>query len=205
MDEDTFWGLIESARTEVGDSVERADDIAETLVSRLAGLSVEELVGFDTHVFRLLVESYRWDLWGAAYLINGGCSDDGFDYFRGWLIAQGREAWDAALDDPDSLADVLRVEAPGGEPHGRGADGLECEEMLGVAAEAYERLTGGEEGFEDALDLATEGIALPAEPAGEEWDFDDADELADRFPRLARMFLDTGSGDEDDPGEDDEG
>jgi hypothetical protein len=29
-------------------------------------------------------------MWVAAYLMNGGCSDDGFDYFRGWLIAQGR-------------------------------------------------------------------------------------------------------------------
>ena len=36
-------------------------------------------------------DSYRWDLWGAAYLANGGCSDDGFDYFRGWLIGQGRK------------------------------------------------------------------------------------------------------------------
>jgi hypothetical protein len=31
------------------------------------------------------------DQWGAAYLANGGCSDDGFDYFRGWLIGQGRK------------------------------------------------------------------------------------------------------------------
>ncbi|MFL6076856.1 MAG: DUF4240 domain-containing protein [Mycobacteriales bacterium] len=37
-----------------------------------------------------MAESYQGDLWGAAYLINGGASDDGFDYFRGWLIARTR-------------------------------------------------------------------------------------------------------------------
>jgi len=26
---------------------------------------------------------------GAAYIINGGCSDDGFEYFRRWLVLQG--------------------------------------------------------------------------------------------------------------------
>jgi hypothetical protein len=55
-----------------------------------------------------MAESYRWDLWGAAYLINGGCSDDGFDYFRGWLLSQGRAIWQATLADPDSLADHPR-------------------------------------------------------------------------------------------------
>ena len=36
-------------------------------------------------------------LWDAAYLINGGCSDDGFDYFRGWLVDQGRETFERCL------------------------------------------------------------------------------------------------------------
>ena len=28
-----------------------------------------------------------------------GCSDDTFDYFRGWLIAQGKETFEKVLDD----------------------------------------------------------------------------------------------------------
>ncbi len=31
------------------------------------------------------------DLWGAAWVLLGGASDDAFDYFRCWLIGQGRE------------------------------------------------------------------------------------------------------------------
>ena len=41
----------------------------------------------------LVARSYDWNLWGAAYLMKGGCSDDAFDYFRGWLVAQGRRVW----------------------------------------------------------------------------------------------------------------
>ncbi|MFE5591185.1 DUF4240 domain-containing protein [Streptomyces sp. NPDC056549] len=33
----------------------------------------------------------------AAYMVNGGCCDDGFDYFRGWLIAQGRNVFERAV------------------------------------------------------------------------------------------------------------
>jgi Protein of unknown function (DUF4240) len=43
--------------------------------------------------------------------MNGSASDDGFDYFRGWLISQGRKIFEAALENPDSLADVIDEEA----------------------------------------------------------------------------------------------
>lgn len=68
--------------------------------------SVNDVLDYDRIHYELMAESYRWELWGAAYLINGGCSDDGFDYFRGWLLGQGRATWQAALADPDSLASV---------------------------------------------------------------------------------------------------
>ncbi|MFF5497583.1 DUF4240 domain-containing protein [Streptomyces aquilus] len=43
--------------------------------------------------------------------MNGGCSDDGFDYFRGWPIAQGREDFERATADPDALAELPAVRA----------------------------------------------------------------------------------------------
>jgi hypothetical protein len=36
-------------------------------------------------------------------LINGGMSDDGFTDFRYWLISRGRDVYERALADPDSL------------------------------------------------------------------------------------------------------
>ena len=59
----------------------------------------------------MLAASYREDLWGAAYLINGGASDDGFEYFRGWLMTQGRAVFARAVADPDSLAELPAVPA----------------------------------------------------------------------------------------------
>ena len=46
---------------------------------------------------------YTWDLWGVAYILKGGCSDDGFEYFRAWLIARGRDFVAQALADPEGL------------------------------------------------------------------------------------------------------
>ena len=50
----------------------------------------DELIEFHRLFNRAMDDAYIWDLWGAAYLINGGCSDDGFAYFRSWLISRGR-------------------------------------------------------------------------------------------------------------------
>ena len=85
----------------------------DALKEELLKLSPKEIVSFDTHFTQAMDEAFHWDLWGAAYLMGDGCSDDWFDYFCRWLISLGRPAFDAALKDPDSLADVAR--APGVE------------------------------------------------------------------------------------------
>jgi len=79
-----------------------------------------------------------------------GCSDDSFDYFRGWLIAQGKDVYLAALHDPDSLADVetvkrfaQEVKESGGMMPLKGYYEEPCfEEILAVANYAYQRKTG---------------------------------------------------------------
>ena len=35
--------------------------------------------------------------------MNGGCSDDGFQYFRNWIISRGKEVYYAAKENPDNL------------------------------------------------------------------------------------------------------
>ena len=76
-----FWTIIKDAG-DGSDAWSQAEQIQETLQNK----SPEEVVQFGTHLDTLMAQSYSWNLWGAAYLINGGCSDDGFDYFRAWLI-----------------------------------------------------------------------------------------------------------------------
>src|SRR6266576_2839596 len=108
MNEDIFWQLIaESKQGGGGDS----DAQIAALQERLQSLPESEIVEFDGLLHGQLDRSYHRDLWAAAYLINGGCSDDGFDYFRAWLIAQGRDVFERALQDPESLAEVAEPEA----------------------------------------------------------------------------------------------
>jgi hypothetical protein len=103
MDRDGFWELIELASS------------PEDLHRRLAELPEAEFADFEVHHEQVFVDSYDWSLWGAAYIIDGGCSDDGFDYFRAYLISLGRAVFDDALANPDSLAAVSLEDAEGWE------------------------------------------------------------------------------------------
>ncbi|MCZ0209984.1 DUF4240 domain-containing protein [Streptomyces achromogenes] len=166
MDETEFWELIDSTRQAAGGDPEEQADL---LVERLLALDPERVLDFARHFEARYNRAYRWDLWGAAWLLLDGCSDDAFDFFRCWLIGQGREVFEGALHDPDALAGLL-----GEFDEEIDGDG----EELGYAAdEAYEQLTGT---VAPELGLAP----APAEPEGTPLDLEDDRVLAERFPRL---------------------
>ncbi|MGP4011414.1 DUF4240 domain-containing protein [Streptomyces sp. 4N124] len=176
MDTQPFWALIEQARQQAPDTAD-ADAIAREATALLAARPPQEVISAHQAVYQLLADSYRAPLWAAAYMINGGCSDDGFDYFRGWLILQGREVFEQALADPQALADnpTVRLVAPEGYE-------LECEDALNIAWQAHLNLTGQE--IPDTVPTARYPDLDP------EWDFDfdDSDELTRRLPRLAALY-----------------
>ena len=172
MDRDRFWELVDAARERASEP----DEIAAALVELLVETSAEEIIGAELELNALLSESYRWDLWAGAYLINGGASDEGFDSFRGWLLTRGREVWEAALADTDSLAGVVSEHLP---------SFLECEDMVCVAVDAYGQVTGDEEGLWAAVEAAAAHIDdEDGKPAGEELSFDDPAAMRSRLPRL---------------------
>jgi hypothetical protein len=172
MDEMTFWRLIEASREAAEGDIERRP---EELQALLAKLPPDDIVRFDGIYRTLVARAYAWDLWGAAYVINGGCSDDGFDYFRDWLISKGRSAYATALRSADSLADLVDEDD---------LDvGCELEGLRYAPAAAWAESTGRDE--DDFPDSAPEPQA--AEPAGEPWS-EDPDELARRFPKLCAKF-----------------
>jgi hypothetical protein len=170
MDETEFWQLVDDAREAAdGDPEEQADQ----LVERLLGLDPEAVLDFARHFEVRYNRAYRWDLWGAAWVLLDGASDDAFDFFRCWLIGQGREVFEGALHDPDALADLL-----GDFDEEFDGDG----EELGYAAdEAYEQLTGT---VAPDLDIAPP----PAEPEGTPVDFENERALSERYPRLWDRF-----------------
>ncbi|MFF2961178.1 DUF4240 domain-containing protein [Streptomyces sp. NPDC057963] len=170
MDETEFWEIVDSTREAAeGDP----EDQADLLVERLVRLDPEAVLDFARHFEARYNRAYRWDLWGAAAVLLGGASDDAFDFFRCWLIGQGREVFEGALHDPDSLADLL------GDFDAE-VDG-EAEDLGYAADEAYEQLTG----------VVAPDLGLPpqaSEPAGTPVGPEDDGALAERFPALWDRF-----------------
>jgi hypothetical protein len=165
MNEDAFWRHIDLVWEQVGPVTE---EYGEALSGVLEPLHPEELISFERIFDDLMNRAYMWNLWGAAYVVNGGCSDDGFVYFRAWLIMQGREIYEKALANPDSLAELC----------GDTEEDYECEDVLYVARQLYEDKTGTEMAYAGAIDANTAG------PAGERWEEGD---LAGRLPELTRI------------------
>ncbi|MGV9212160.1 DUF4240 domain-containing protein [Micromonospora sp. RB23] len=194
MDADEFWALVESAGADVdGSTDDDGEAVAAALVARLAATSPERIVEFEELFDQLQDALYRWDIWAAAYLIGGGCSDDSFMDFRAGVIAQGRGWYERVLASPDGLADhpLVRRAAAGEDDDGA----LFAESVNYVASEAYEQVTGDDDAFDAALKARQQGAdgidAAGEADMGEDFDFDDDDEMRRRLPRLAALFLDT--------------
>lgn len=176
VDTEQYWALIAEARARAADPSD-AEAVAAEASTLLADYPREEIVATLQVFWDLMADSYRNPLWVAAYLINGGCSDDGFDYFRGWLVAQGREVFERAVADPDTLADVPAVIAAAPD-----REEMEGEDVLGIVWHAHLKATG-----EEPPDGAVT-IRYPDLDSGWGFDFDDEAEMARRLPRLAALY-----------------
>ncbi|MET7366713.1 DUF4240 domain-containing protein [Streptomyces sp. NPDC005566] len=185
MDTSEFWNVVATARS----AVSADKPFAEALVDELATRTRDDILRYREHFDEAREAVYRWDVWAAAYLIGGGCSDDSFMDFRAGLIAMGREWYERAAACPDSLAEHPAVTAAA-EVHRDEA--LFYEEVNYAASEAFERISGGGEDFYEAWAeyRASRDSAEPdAEGMGEDFDFDDPDEMRRRLPRLAALHL----------------
>jgi Protein of unknown function (DUF4240) len=108
-------------------------------------------------------------------------------HFRTWLILQGRDLFEAALANPDSLAEVVGTD-----------DEYDHQYEVYPAQRAWEAATGKSVADMEAF-FASEGETFerlglppfegPVEPSGEDWDFDDEVEVRRRLPRLSGRFL----------------
>jgi Protein of unknown function (DUF4240) len=173
MSDDRFWMLVgQTLRFEDEPEIQLAE-----LQRDLAKLSAAEIVAFELAFGRKLVASYTWELWGAAYVVHGGCSDDGFEYFRRWLISKGRKVFDIVLANPDSLANF----------DGSTVEGYyEFEEFASAAPNAWQAKTGKDPYQSDEFPFAS-GETAGNDPSGVQFD-DDADYLAKAYPKLWAKF-----------------
>jgi Protein of unknown function (DUF4240) len=152
----------------------------ELLAARLGDLPLPEVIGFHRLVEEVEAKSFRVELWGAALVIDRlgavddfWCSEDTLLGFREWLVEQGRQVYEAAIADPDSLAD--NPELDDRLPWGKG--------IWGVAITVYEQRTGEElpglEGWSGDLVGGEEALHSL---------WGDKEELRRRYPRLWARF-----------------
>src|SRR5688572_18949602 len=164
MQEAEFWSCVQAAKVAAGTNTEAR---VNALARQLDSLDPESVQAFQRQYDQMVKRANRWDLWGAAYLMSGGCSDDCFRYFRDWLISEGRETYERALSDPDTLAEFPR------------RDYFDLESFGYVARKVFAAKTGGRE-----IELDYSGEL--GQPSGRKWS--DA-ELPSLFPRLAAKYL----------------
>jgi hypothetical protein len=166
MSESAFWEMLENSNKNAGRDLEK---VPGNLRKKLVPLSAAEIVEFKDVFQRKLCEAHTWPLWGAAYIINGGASDDGFDYFKMALIATGKSAFETGLRNPDDLGGVKLTKIDGY---------FELEEIDYVPDEAYKAKTGKD------LDYQPKVSCL--EPKGKAWQ---ESELPKLYPKLAKKYL----------------
>jgi hypothetical protein len=160
MDEGQFWDLVQRTHDAASNDMDRK---CELLKSEVQKLSKSDAIDFATLFDTMMNRAYSYSLWGAAYVIHGGCSDDTFNDFRSSLISRGRACFERTLANPDSLAD-----------------------------EKFDGSIWFYEGFQYAVTAGVKAVAgsrpglrHPDRPSGEDWREDDLPLL---FPRLSAKF-----------------
>jgi hypothetical protein len=125
MDPDVFWEFI--AKCQSADTAEeKVDRLSETL-AKFNGTAIKT---FARLLDCYMDELHHWDVWAIAFIARGGCSDDAFDYFKAWVIMQGRQVFESAVAAPLSLVEHLKS---GEDP--------QCEGLISAPEFAYEDQT----------------------------------------------------------------
>ena len=162
MEELRFWGIVQHAHNQTNGDMDEKCEFIKNMISQL---SKDDARAFANIFDSMMDRAYSWPLWGAAYVINGGCGDDTFSDFRASLISRGRSAFERALSDPESLA-----------------------------AEDFDEDSWFYEGYQYAVTdgvKAAVGSTVnrenphPNEPSGHEWA---EDKVYDLYPKLSEKF-----------------
>lgn len=163
MNADQFWGIITISKANSSGDYEKQQTELEKELLKLTAI---EILEFDNKFRTLRGDVYNWNFWAAAYIINGGCSDDCFSYFRGWLIGQGKSIFENAVLNIETLSELKETN-----------DG-DWEGLSYIPTDVYEKKTGN---------YMPNGIRENFEITGEEWN-EEGDDLKNKFPKLWAKF-----------------
>jgi hypothetical protein len=128
LNEDQYWRIIDLSLKKTKDQ----DEQEQFLIKEIGKLTPKEIIGFRLRTDKLLYDTYNSEMWCAGYIMNGGCSDDGFEYFRNWVISRGKDVYYNAKKNPDDLVTQVDEET----------EEYEFESFWYVALEAFTKKTG---------------------------------------------------------------
>ncbi|MEA2707422.1 MAG: hypothetical protein QOF78_23 [Phycisphaerales bacterium] len=162
MTREEFWEIIDAARAAAMFDRRR---LPEALRAELAERAEDEVLEFIRLFNELRIESFRQELFAAAWIAGGGAGEEDFSDFRDWLITLGREAFEDAMHDPQRILD-----------HAEPADLKDPfdPEIAALLHDLHEIVAGPH-------DTMGSLRRHPPRPAGREWQ---PQELARRFPKL---------------------
>lgn len=175
MDETSFWKII--SRTN-GELLEDPDLFLQKLSSLLKTLSPDDILDFYLYVKKCRNNTGQGKLWAAGMLMNHGHgTDSGFDYFINWLTACGETIYKQALNNPDSLADLI-IDSENVDFE------AELDGLLSAISDAYEDVTHCD--FFDAIDNHQSDILLNSnDPEVYDWMlYDNENYLKTQLPKL---------------------
>lgn len=171
LTQDQFWGIIDNS------------DKGSKLEELLEKLSEDELFGYDYWWNYYHKKSYNQSLWAVAYVVLGGCSDDGFDYFRYWLLTRGKAVFTSAMENADTLCDEFELLTEDEYP--------ENEEVAYLVMDVFENQLGKD--FDDAMLEASSRINFEEVPLPQidfEWDEGDEDSIKKVCPNTFAKWWD---------------
>jgi hypothetical protein len=174
MTDERFWNLISRTTALEADSERQLEALREVLQE----LSAPELEAFQLAFQRQQKRAYTWDLWGAAYILNGHASDGGFEYFQRWLISKGQKIFEVAVADPDALGVMVAPTAAGTR---------DFEAIAYVAGRVWAEKTGIDPWKDPSAKFPYTGMPPAEEPAGTPFN-DEPASLSKRYPKLWAKF-----------------
>lgn len=173
LDEDKFWAIVSKSLENSTDEYEQE----AYLIDEISKLSPKEMIGFRLRTDKLLYDTYTSEMWCAGYIMNGGCSDDGFEYFRNWVISRGKDTYYSAKGNPDNLITEASDER----------DEYEFEGFWNVALQAFELKTGKD--LYDYIDYENFKTSEGQYPEFEfNWEEDNPETMQAICPRLFDRF-----------------
>lgn len=167
MDEDKFWQIIQTTKDNSNGDFEEQQ---EELVNELRKLPPDDIILFGNRFRYFRGQANTWELWGAIYIIHGGCGDDSFNDFREWVIGQGKDFYYKTIKDPESLVEVETDKV----------DGVEWEGLGYVHSTVFKELTGQEMEYLFKEKQETTGL---------EWE-EESEDLKNMFPKLYAKYPD---------------